>query len=623
MSWATAIFSMTASSCLTLASIYTFMWWRQQDAWSHLLFSVAAIATAALAWFDLAAMHAQSAAQLSAAVLWAHILVWLTILALACFVRLYLRAGRTWLLWSVLLLRTISLFVNFASGENLNYGALPSLSRVQMLGEAVSVAQSQPNPWMLIGHLSLLALLIFVLDAAISVWRRGDRRMAIIVGGSIVLFVGAGTAQCLLIFWGSILWPSTPSLFFMGIIVAMGYELGSEAARAAPLAQALQSSEQRITLAAEAAHMGFWSHEPLRDEFWATDQWRVLFGFAAADRPCLEDVWQRLHPDDREMTRRTVATAAETDGRYQVEYRVLLPDGQIKWIASNGRIELNDRGQPVRMRGVSLDITKRKQAELEAQKHRGDMAHLSRVANLGELSSSLAHELRQPLSAIMHNAQAAQLFLADDDCDLQAIREILRDIVTDDERAGEVIDRLRTLLKKGEFQPQTLAVNELIQSVLKLLHHEMMARALKVVVELSPDLASVRGDRVQLQQVLLNLILNAADAMSQTTGCVRTLTLRSFSTESGAVSISVADTGNGIPPGCEEKIFEPYYSTKPQGLGLGLSLSRSIVLAHGGRMWAESRPSAGAAIHFTLPNWHGESRPEPMTQRHGQPLVGV
>jgi two-component system sensor kinase FixL len=599
---------MTASSCLTLALICGFIWWRQRDARAHLLFAVAAVATATLAWSDLAAMHAQSAAQFDTAVRWAHLSAWFIILSLAGFVRLYLHAGRTWLLWTVCALRTVTLFLNFATGENLNYRALPSLRHVQILGEVVSVAQSQPNLWMLIGHLSLLALLIFVVDAAISVWRRGDRRTAVIVGGSIVLFLAAGTAQLLMIVWANAPWPPTPSLFFLGIIVAMGYELGSEASRAAQLAEALHSSEQRMTLAAEAGNMGFWSRDASQNEFWATDQWRLLFGFAIADRPRIDEVLQRLHPDDRETAQRAFVSASEADGRYQSEYRLLLPDGQIRWIASMGRIELNNRGQAVRMQGVSLDITQRKQAELEAHRHRGEIAHLLRVGNLGELSSSLAHELKQPLTAIMHNAQAAQIYLAKDKCDLHAIREILGDIVTDDERAAEVIDRLRALLKKGDFHPQPLVVNELIQSVLKLLHYELMARAIRVVMDLGPALPLIRGDRVQLQQVLINLILNAADAMSSTAGGARILTLCTRTNEIDAVAISVADTGDGIPAGCEEKIFESYYTTKPQGLGLGLSLSRSIVLAHGGCIWAEKRLSSGATIHFTVSNWRDESR---------------
>jgi two-component system, LuxR family, sensor kinase FixL len=219
----------------------------------------------------------------------------------------------------------------------------------------------------------------------------------------------------------------------------------------------------------------------------------------------------------------------------------------------------------------------------------------------------------------MHNAQAAQQYLEHDKCDMHAVREILRDIVTDDERAAEVIERLRALLKKGEFQPEALAVDQLVQSVLKLLNHELKARSLSVVLNLSPGLRLIRGDRVQLQQVLINLILNASDAM-QKTGPVRILTLGSNSTESEAIAISVSDTAMAFFRATRKRSSN--YATKPQGLGLGLSLSRSIVLAHGGRTWAENRDS-GATIHLTVPSWHGESRLEPLAQSGKQPFVGL
>jgi C4-dicarboxylate-specific signal transduction histidine kinase len=231
-----------------------------------------------------------------------------------------------------------------------------------------------------------------------------------------------------------------------------------------------------------------------------------------------------------------------------------------------------------------------------------------RVASIGELSAALAHELNQPLTAILSNAQAAQLFLARDDVDLEDIRDILRDIVTDDQRAGEVISRLRNLLKKSDFQPQELNVNELIGEVLKLMKHELTARAVRVVTEFTADLPSIVGDRVQLQQVLINLILNASDAMSRQAENARTLTLSSTRVEDSAVQISVTDTGSGIPRGDEEKVFEPYHTTKAHGLGLGLSLSRSIIRAHGGRMWAENRVAAGATFYFTIPEWESHAR---------------
>lgn len=251
---------------------------------------------------------------------------------------------------------------------------------------------------------------------------------------------------------------------------------------------------------------------------------------------------------------------------------------------------------------------RRARAEVEAQQHRNEVARLTRFATLGELSAALAHELNQPLAAILSNAQAAQRFLAQEKSDPAEIRDILQDIVADDQRASEVIRRLRTLLKKGEFQPQALAVNELLQEVLRLMHGDLTARAVAVVTDLADALPPVRGDRVQLQQVLINLVLNAGDAMAQTAAGARTLTLRSGRGAGGGIQISVSDTGSGLPPGGEEKIFEPYHTTKAEGLGLGLSLSRSILLAHGGRLWAENQPGGGAVFYFTLAEWK-EVRP--------------
>jgi C4-dicarboxylate-specific signal transduction histidine kinase len=255
------------------------------------------------------------------------------------------------------------------------------------------------------------------------------------------------------------------------------------------------------------------------------------------------------------------------------------------------------------LHGVSLDITRQKIAEREAQEHRNEAAHLLRAASLGELATALAHELKQPLAAILSNAQAAQVYLDRDKFDLLEFREILSDIVADDKRASDVIDRVRSLLKKEEFRPQSLEANQLIRDVLRLLQNDLTSHSVRVVTELTTDLPSIRGDRVQLQQVLINLIINAQEAMSQATKNDRTLTLRSGRMGDSVIQISVADTGNGIPPGGEEAVFESYYTTKPQGLGLGLSLSRSILIAHGGRLWAEHGASDGATFHCTIPVW--------------------
>ena len=469
MIWATILCSMTASACLTLGFIHAFIWSRQRDSWSNLLFALAAFGTAAFAGCDLAVQLAASPADYGSAVRYAQLALWAAIIPLAIAVRLHLRAGRIWLLCTFCALRTISLVLNFSTGENLNFREITGLSHTPFLGGTATIPLGVPNPWMIIGQLSLLVLVIYVADAAITAWRRGGRRSAVVIGGSIVLFVSAGTVQAAMVFWGVARWPMTPSLFYLGIIAAMAYELSTDALNAGRLARALQASEQQISLAAQAASLGFWILQYPRNEVWATDQMRALFGFTKSEQLRLEDFIQRMHPDDRETAQQMLMQAAQGDGRYRVEHRVVLPNGDLQWLVCQGSVEFDGFGQPFRLLGVSMNVTEEKQTELQAEAHRNEVTHLLRAASLGELSSALTHELYQPLSAILSNAQAAQLLIARDECDLKNIRDILDDIVEDDKRAGEVISRMRMLIKKGEFKPEELQPNELIQEVSKFL----------------------------------------------------------------------------------------------------------------------------------------------------------
>jgi two-component system sensor kinase FixL len=612
MMWATVVYSMTASACLTLGFIHALIWWRQRDAWPNLLFAVAACGTAAFTACDLAAQLAPSPAEYGAAVRYAHLALWVGIVPLAVFVRLQFRAGRIWLLWTFCALRTLSLVLDFLTGENLNFRQITRLDHSLFLGQSITVPVGVPNPWMTIGQLSLLALVVFVADASVTAWRRGERRIAALMGGSIIFFLLAGSLQTALVFWGIVEWPLTPSLFYLGIIVAMAYELSGEALHARQLALALQASEQQMAHAAQAARLGFWVVKYAQNDVWATEQMRALFGFTKTERLRLEDFIQRLHPDDRDIAQQMLAKAAQGDGKYHVEHRVVLPNGQQHWLVCQGSIEFDGAGHPLRLLGVSMNITDEKHSDLQAEAHRKEVTHLLRAASLGELSSALAHELYQPLSAILSNAQAAQLLIARGDFEMKQIRDILDDIVQDDKRASEVISRMRTLMKKGEFNPEELQANDLAQEVIKLMRYDLMAHKVRVVTELAAALPPIRGDRIQLQQVVINLILNAIDAMSQQAESSRCITLRTESVEQTYVQISVADTGTGIQSGVEEQIFQPYYTTKPNGMGLGLSLSRTILLAHGGRLWSENGAFGGAIFYLTVPEFCAADAPNEM-----------
>jgi signal transduction histidine kinase len=445
-------------------------------------------------------------------------------------------------------------------------------------------------------------LVVFAVDAAVRAWRTGDPReqqRAGVVTAGIVLFVLSCFVNGLLMHHSNAQVPYFITLSFLFVVGAMEIELSRDLVNAGHLAAELHENAESMQLAAGAGQLALWRWDIADDTIWISPGGRELYGFREGEAIHFEQFVQALHADDREATRSLVQQALETDGSFRAEYRVVLPGERVRWIGARGRVEFSPSRQPRRMRGVSIDITERKAAELEAAQHRAELAHFTRVTTLSELSGSLAHELNQPLAIILSNAQAAQRLLAQSPPDLAEVRDILADIIGEDRRAGEVIHRLRALLKRGETVSLPVSPNQIIEDVLYLAHGDLIARGVVVVRGLAEDLPEVRGDRVQLQQVLLNLILNGADAMAANAPGTRRLHLGSVRCDDGAVRISVRDEGSGLPADAE-KVFQPFFTTKPQGLGMGLAICRAIINAHGGRLWAETHPER-AVFYFDLP----------------------
>jgi two-component system, LuxR family, sensor kinase FixL len=285
-----------------------------------------------------------------------------------------------------------------------------------------------------------------------------------------------------------------------------------------------------------------------------------------------------------------------TRTRFEVDYDLDRPGRQERYRLSVEALERTDGGFILKR----TDLTARRQAELEAEEQRRVLSHLARVSVLGQLSGALAHELNQPLASIASNAQAAQLLLRKHPPDLLELHEILEDIVVDDQRAAQVIRRLRALLKRGEARLQPTAPNELLNEVLDLARTELITRRIGATTSVAPDVPLVLADRVQLQQVLLNLILNACEAIDDAATRDHRLELIVRNESRNQVRFSVRDDGSGIEQALMERLFEPFVTTKTEGMGLGLSMSRTIISAHGGRMWAENNPDRGATVHFVL-----------------------
>ena len=604
----TLIWSMIASACLTLAGIQLLVWCKTRNAWPNLLFSLTAVSTAAFAFCELRMMRASTPAEFASTLKWGQVPVCLLVVSLVGFVRVFLKAGQPSLAWTVCGLRTLALLLDFSVGQNLNYREITRLRHIPFLGESVQIAEGVPNPWMLVGQLSLLVLVIFVADASATAWRRGDRQKAITVGGSIVFFTLVSTGQSVLVFWGIVQAPIVASMSFMGLVAVMGYELSREAIRAPQLDRKLQVSEaalheteERMRVVVEGANFGIWIRDLARNEIWATDKWRTLFGFSKMERLEIDYILQRLHPDDRDVFRSVVGKPPQGDSNYDTEYRILLPDGQTRWIGSHGRVEFDSAGKPIQVRGISHDITKRKEAEQETQNLRQEIAHVDRVSTLGQLASALAHEINQPLGAILRNAEAAERFMQTESPDLEEVRAILADIRKDDQRAGGIIERMRRLLKRHNLDKRTIPVGELVGEVVALVRADAAERHVKLEVAVADDLPPVLGDRVHLQQVLLNLIVNGLDALDEANREDRRVSITALRCGPQTVEIAVCDSGCGIPVDKLTHIFDSFFTTKPNGMGMGLPISRTIIEAHGGRLWAENKNEGGASFRFTLP----------------------
>jgi PAS domain S-box-containing protein len=369
--------------------------------------------------------------------------------------------------------------------------------------------------------------------------------------------------------------------------------------------EALRRSESYLAEAQRLTHTGSWAWRvPGRDALHLSEEWYRIYGFDPKEGlSAWEKRRQRIHPEDRAKLQETTDRAIGEKSDYEVEHRILLPDGTVKYTHTVGHPVSNASGDVVQFVGTMVDVTERKRAEEERERLRhahADLARVNRVTTMGELTASLAHEVNQPIAAAVTNANTCLRWLAGDTPNIEEARSAAMRIVKDGTRAAEIIKRIRLLFKKGIPERELVDVNEVVREMIALLYSEARRYNISVRAELAADLHQVMGDRVQLDQVMMNLIVNSIDAMKDVDG-TRELAIKSQRTEKEEVLVSVSDTGVGLPSQQADQIFKAFFTTKPQGTGMGLSISRSIIESHGGRLWAADNSPRGASFHFTLP----------------------
>jgi PAS domain S-box-containing protein len=363
---------------------------------------------------------------------------------------------------------------------------------------------------------------------------------------------------------------------------------------------ALRRSDAYLAEAQRLSHTGSFGWRVSNGElFWSEESFRI-FGYGQPTKPSLELVIQRTHPTDIARVRQLIDRASRDGKDWKLEHQLLMPDGSVKSVHVVARA-VRDESGGVEFVGAIMDVSAAKRAEQELRHAQAELAHVTRVTTLGELTASIAHEVNQPISGIVINAAAALNWLGAEPPNLGKIRELLGQIIKDGERAGDVIHRIHNLIKKAPPRMAPFDLNEAVLDVVALTRSELLKHRVSLHTQLVTGLPLIKGDRIPLQQVILNLILNADEAMSGIDEGAREMRISTGREDSNGVLVTVRDFGPGLDPESVDHLFEAFYTTKPDGLGMGLAICRSIIEAHGGRLWAAANEPRGAVFQFTLP----------------------
>lgn len=366
----------------------------------------------------------------------------------------------------------------------------------------------------------------------------------------------------------------------------------------------LEKKDRMLQEAQSIARLGSWNWNIITNELVWSDEVYRIFGFLPQEFGATYEVFlEKVHPDDREEVKAAVDQALNDPGfEYNIAHRIVVQNGSERIVRERGNVTFGENGKPTSMVGTVQDITDIRIMENETRKLRSEISHMDRVGMIGALGAGLGHELNQPLAAILSNAQAALRFLDNDQPDINEVKEALQDIVSDDKRAGEIVHSIRNIMDKSDLEQGKIHLNETIREVIKLIKSEMIERNVSLSENFQTDMPKFLGNRVQIQQIILNLLMNALDAVADNDEASRKVIISTSFKENDGIILNVSDFGPGIKTDQVEDVFDSFHTTKASGLGIGLSICRSIAEKHGGTIWAENLPEGGAAFFFKLPS---------------------
>lgn len=593
----TIVWTAMAATGMTLALLYGTVSFRQRNFVQGLMYLLLAACVLAMAALELGMMSARSVDQFAALQRWYQVPVWLGFLITVWFALRLFTERHVWLGYLAAALRTVSLGLNFLSPVSINNLQIPRLREVTFLGHSVMVPDGVTNPWMILAQASFFIMLIYLIDATWRTWRRNGKPETLLLGSAIIALLVAGLTHAVLACWGFVDMPVTGAFFFLGAAIIMGVALVDEVSRSNRLNGELKEQQKLVNAIFDSAHalITVWSREG-RIIRWSKMAEEVS-GFTA-DEIRERNITDWLKPEDHQRAMKAWDDVIRT-GRIEEEFDMITKNGHAIPLLVRATLMMF-QGRPHLMI-IGIDTHDRNRIELELQRLQREMASLNRISTMGLFAVSITHEVNQPLTSILFNAECARRLLREPGGQIDKALACIEDVIQQNIRAGEIINRLRALMSKRTPQKVPVNLNELLQSVVHLVGREAKLRQTRIDVRRHDSSLTVPGDLIHLQQVFTNILMNAIDALDDTPPDQRQITIAATTPDPEHVRVEVADTGQGISPEILPSLFDPFITTKRDGMGFGLPISRLMVEAHHGTITAENNAQGGASFFVELP----------------------